>query len=179
MKLWKREISADLPSRAEGPAFLFSSASITSSADIKHIVILVQQFIQQVDLPSGTLRPTCPVDPGPVAVQLSLNLLLASQLHESPAVLHPLPFFSKLPEPQMTTSLDSESSMRIYVHITQVFLLEAQPEERILLLIVHSAVRAEKRREEKRREMNKVWSLIARDNENQSPISLSQELITV
>lgn len=125
--------------------------------DIKHIVATVYSTGWYPErYPECANKPTCPVDPGPVAVQLPLNLLLASQLHESPAVLHPLPFLCKLPEAQMTKSLDSESSMRIYVHITQVFLLETQPEERILLLIVHSAVRAEQRREEKRGEQGLV-----------------------
>lgn len=122
-----------------------------------HVVVTVYSTGRYPERdPECADKPTCPVDPGPVAVQLSLNLLLASQLHESPAVLHPLPFLSKLPEPQMTKSLDSESSMRTYVPITQVFLLETQPEERILLLIVHSAIRAEKRREEKRGEQGLV-----------------------
>ena len=38
MNRGKTEISADLPSRAEGPAFLFSSASITSSGKPKTTV---------------------------------------------------------------------------------------------------------------------------------------------
>lgn len=51
---------------------------------------------------TGT-KATCSVDPGPVAVELSLNLLLASQFHEGPAVFHPLPLLGKFPaEPNQT-----------------------------------------------------------------------------
>lgn len=114
------EISADLPSRAEGPAFLFSSASITSSEkEVKagHHIFIFLQFNSDLQEPNceRANKPTCSVDPGPVAIQLSLNLLLASQLHESPAVLHPLSFLGKLPKAsiQMTKSFDSESKMRI------------------------------------------------------------------
>lgn len=47
---------------------------------------------------------TCSVDPGPVAIEFSLNLLLAPQLHEGPAVFHPLPFLRKFPrKPNQTT----------------------------------------------------------------------------
>lgn len=111
--------------------------------------------------PGSVNKPTCSVDPGPVAVQLSLNLLLASQLHESPAVLHPLPFLSKLPKPsiQTTKSFDSESPMRIYAHITQDThwrydqRKEYWPSSFIQLW--------EQRRGEKRREVKKVSPLIA------------------
>ena len=41
---------------------------------------------------------TCSVYPGPVAVELPLDLLLAPELHEGPAVLHSLPLLGKLPE---------------------------------------------------------------------------------
>lgn len=40
---------------------------------------------------------TCTIYPGPVAVELSLHLLLSSQLHEGPTILHPLPLLSELP----------------------------------------------------------------------------------
>lgn len=40
---------------------------------------------------------TCFVYPGTVAIQLSLNLLLAPQLHECSPVLHSLSFFGKFP----------------------------------------------------------------------------------
>lgn len=48
-------------------------------------------------------EPPCPpaftrfVYPGPVAIELPLDLLLAPQLHEGSAVLHPLTLFGKLP----------------------------------------------------------------------------------
>lgn len=52
-------------------------------------------------------KATCSVDPGPVAVELSLNLLLASQLHEGPAVFYPLPLLGEFPaEPNQTKQQD-------------------------------------------------------------------------
>lgn len=38
---------------------------------------------------TGT-KATCSVDPGPIAVELPLNLLLASQLHEGSAIFNSL-----------------------------------------------------------------------------------------
>lgn len=49
------------------------------------------------------------VYPGPVAVELPLDLLLSPQLHEGPAVLHALTFFGKLPA---MAQRDSESTDR-------------------------------------------------------------------
>lgn len=43
---------------------------------------------------TGT-KATCSVDPGPIAVELSLNLLLASQLHEGPAIFNSLSLLGK------------------------------------------------------------------------------------
>lgn len=43
------------------------------------------------------LNLTCFVYPGTVAVQFSLNLLLAPELHERSSVLHSLSFFGKFP----------------------------------------------------------------------------------
>lgn len=43
---------------------------------------------------TGT-KATCSVDPGPIAVELSLNLLLASQLHEGSAIFNSLSLLGK------------------------------------------------------------------------------------
>ena len=52
----------------------------------------------------GVVSSTCSVYPGSVPIQLSLHLLLTSELHEGPPVLHPLPLFGKLPKQEWTFS---------------------------------------------------------------------------
>lgn len=139
----------------------------------RHIFIFLQfnSDLQEPN-PECANNPTCSVDPGPVAIQLSLNLLLAPQLHESPAVLHPLPFLSKLPKAaiQMTKIISFwEQNENLGAHCTRNFSWR-HDNRKVWLFLIHSSIGAEKRRDEKRGDGGLVSH--SRDNENRSPISL-------
>lgn len=135
-------------------------------------------FFHHVPNSASETKTTCSVDPGPVSVELSLNLLLAPQLHEGPAVFHPLPLLGKFPkEPNQTTEthICSSRSRDSELHYTSSGRHTVDIKSSVETS--RCSVNHESRGEGARQRGSHLFQ--CGDNDNESPINLSAELINL
>ncbi len=74
-------------------------------------------FVLHGAFASSVYKSTCTVDPGPISVQLPLNLLLSPELHEGSSVLYPLSLFSKLPTRSNSIQLPTQRRTTGMTHL--------------------------------------------------------------